>query len=261
MTHALILMYHMVGEPKTANEHRFCTPPREFNNQMAYLKRSAFTPITLEQLVSGINSQSALPHNPICITFDDGFEGVLTHALPVLEQYQMPATLFAVSGLLGKTNNWMHKRGLPRRKLLTWQQLKELDDAGITIGSHTHTHARLTEISRPAMIDEISTSKKQLEDGLGKTVDHFAYPYGLYDQEIADTVANTGYSAACSTISGFNRGDQDVFHLRRIDIFGTDQLWQFRQKLQFGINETSRLFPGKYYLGRIKARLKLSETK
>ena len=258
MNRALILMYHMVDEPESSKELRFCTPPKEFRRQMAYLEGSAFIPITLEQLVSGMNGQSTLPENPICITFDDGFESVLTHALPVLNQYQMPATLFAVSDLIGKTNIWMHKRAFPRRNILTWPQLRELDDAGVTIGSHTRTHVRLTEIPKSSMIDEISNSKKQLEDALGKSVDYFAYPYGLYDQEAITTVVDAGYSAACSTLSGFNRGDQDIFQLRRIDIFGTDQLWKFRQKLQFGINKTNWLFPGKYYLGRLKSRLGLS---
>jgi len=67
---------------------------------------------------------------------------------------------------------------------------------------------------------------------LGRPVEFFAYPYGLFDANVREMVANAGYGAACSTRSGFNRPGEDVFLLRRIDVFGTDRLWQFRQKLQ-----------------------------
>ncbi len=60
---------------------------------------------------------------------------------------------------------------------------------------------------------------------------------------VRELVAGAGYRAACSTRSGFNRAGEDPFLLRRIDVFGTDQLWQFRQKLNFGTNEARSLTP------------------
>ena len=250
-------MYHMVDEPQSSQENRFCTPPAEFARQMAYLADSEYTPVSLGHIISYLSGGVSRPEKPIHITFDDGFEGMLTHALPRLKRHQIPATLFAVSDRSGGTNDWMHNRGFPRRNILSWQQLKELDSAGITIGSHTRHHARLTELSDEAMVDEISSSKKILEDNLGKKVDYFAYPYGLCNDQVIDTVKRSGYTAACSILSGFNRPGEDLFKLRRIDIFGTDRLWQFKQKLRFGTNETDRLFKLKYYLSRIGARIGL----
>lgn len=253
MSRALILMYHLVDTPRSAKEHRFCTPPDEFTRQMDHLVGS-YSPIGLEELVEGVRGQCPLPDRAVHVTFDDGFTGVLEHAAPVLAARSIPATLFAVSDRLGQTNDWMTGRGFPERPLMTAAQLRELQTAGFTIGSHTRTHARLTELDSERVADEVVSSKRGLEDALGGAVRYFAYPYGLQNDGVRGAVIEAGYQAACATISGFNRSGQDPYLLRRIDVFGTDRLWQFRQKLRFGRNESGRLYDLTYYASRIIAR-------
>ncbi|RMF78468.1 MAG: polysaccharide deacetylase family protein [Nitrospirae bacterium] len=102
---------------------------------------------------------------------------------------------------------------------------------------------------------EIAGSREELEARLGVEIPYFAYPYGKEDPAVRDLVVAAGYRAACSTRCGFNRAGCDPYLLRRIDVFGTDRLWQFRQKVTWGINEASRLYPLKYVRGRIAARL------
>ena len=254
MSRALILMYHQVATPQSAQEHRFCTPPGEFTRQMDHLAK-AYSPITLDELLCGIRGERPLPEHAVHVTFDDGFTGVLEHAAPVLAARSIPSTLFAVSGRLGRSNDWMTGRGFPQRALLDAAQLRELESMGFVIGSHTQSHARLTEIDSDRVAEELVASKHALEDVLGKEVLHFAYPYGLHNDAVRDAVEAAGYRAACSTLSGFNRPGQEAYLMRRIDIFGTDRLWQFRQKLRFGRNESSRLHALQYYTARIKARL------
>ncbi len=103
--------------------------------------------------------------------------------------------------------------------------------------------------------DELRASKQELEELLGQDVDHFAYPYGLYDEQTTSAVKKLGYKTACSTRSGFNREDIDPFLLRRLEVYGTDKLWHFRQKLKFGVNDMSYSFPIKYYTSRILQRV------
>jgi peptidoglycan/xylan/chitin deacetylase (PgdA/CDA1 family) len=254
MSRALILMYHQVDSPRSAQEHRFCTPPNEFAHQMDHLV-AAYTPVTLDDLVCGVRGERPLPARAVHVTFDDGFTGVLEHAAPIVAARSIPATLFAVSGRLGRSNDWMTGRGFPERPLVTAAQLRELEAMGFVIGSHTQSHARLTEIDGERVAQEVSASKHALQDALGKDVPYFAYPYGLQNDAVRDAVVAAGYRAACSTVSGFNRRGQDPYLMRRIDIFGTDRLWQFRQKLRFGRNESGRLYALQYYAGRIGSRL------
>lgn len=256
MSRALILMYHQVDTPRSAQEHRFCTPPGEFTRQMDHLVE-AYTPIAMDELLAGIRGERPLPERAVHVTFDDGFTGVLEHAAPILATRSIPATLFAVSGRIGRSNDWMTGRGFPERPLVTAAQLRELEAMGFVIGSHTQSHARLTEIDSRHITAEVADSKRALQDTLGKDVPYFAYPYGLQNDAVRDAVVAAGYRAACSTMSGFNRRGQDAYLMRRIDVFGTDRQWQFRQKLRFGRNESSRLYALEYYAARFKARLGL----
>jgi peptidoglycan/xylan/chitin deacetylase (PgdA/CDA1 family) len=256
MSHVLVLMYHQVDAPRTAQEQRFCTPPAEFAEQMRWLVAAGYRGVSLDQVLDHVAGRRVLPEPSVHITFDDGFVGVLDHALPTLQGLGLPATLFAVPGRTGATNDWMHARGFPRRALLSAAQLRLLADEGMTIGSHTCSHARLTEVDADAAQAEIADSRRELEDLLGREVAHFAYPYGLFDPSVREMVVRAGYRSACSTRAGFNRPSEDPFLLRRLDIAGTDRPWQFRQKLRHGTHQASRWQPLAYYAGRVAARLR-----
>lgn len=256
MNRVIILMYHIIDKPLAPEEEKYCCTPENFEKQMRYLHRSGYTPVPLDKFVDMLDGKDACPEHSVVITFDDGFECLVNKALPVLQKYDIPSTVFVPSDLIGDNNAWMHNRGFPRRRLLTKPQLLELSNAGVSIGSHTRTHVRLTDISNDRLGDEINTSKKILEDAVGCKVDYFAYPYGLYNEQTLAVVKRAGYRAACSTRSGFNRLNIDRYALRRIEIYGSDSIWIFRQKLRFGTNDASFLFTFKYYAARLIDRLK-----
>lgn len=255
MSRATILMYHLVDTPRSDKEHRFCTTPDDFASQLEWLSASGYAPISIAQLCAGVKGEIPIPDKAVHITFDDGFACVLEHAAPVLERHKFHATMFALSDKLGETNDWMSRRGFPERAILPASGLHALEQAGFTIGSHTRSHASLPDVPPEVAREEIHGSKRRLEDALGKAVEHFAYPFGRFTPQLRDEVALAGYASACSTRSGFNRSGEDPFLLRRIDVFGTDRLWQFKQKLKFGTNEASRTYPLRYLARRLAARL------
>src|SRR4030042_954893 len=114
---------------------------------------------------------------------------------------------------------------------------------GVTVGSHTTTHASLTAVDAESARHEVIDSKSELEGALGKPVHFFAYPYGLLNEQIEEFVVEAGYVGACSTISGFNSRRANPFALRRIEVYGTDPLWKFVLKLKFGTNEATLTLP------------------
>jgi peptidoglycan/xylan/chitin deacetylase (PgdA/CDA1 family) len=248
-------MYHQVDTPVSCKEKRFCVPPHQFHQQITWLSRAGYRFVSLEDILNHVIGRIVLQERAVHISFDDGFVGVLEHAWPLLKAYQIPATLFALPGRLGKINDWMAQRGLPKRALLSGEQLSLLAQEGLTIGSHTCTHPRLTELPLQQAKQEIFQSKQELEIILGHKVTCFAYPYGLFNDQIRELVMEAGYLCACSTRAGFNRQGEDPFLLRRIDIYGTDNLWRFRQKLMFGSNESGWLYSVKYYKNRLITKL------
>ena len=250
-----ILMYHMIGETNENKEKRYCCDPKNFNRQMAYLKMNGYDVIQLGVFLKAISNGMDLPKNTLVITFDDGYVDNYYNAFPILKRYGFPATIFVVAELVGRNNEWMEKEGFPKRNLADWEALKEMSKNGITIGSHGKTHASLVDIDYGSALDEITNSRKKLEENLEKPIHFFAYPYGHFDEKIEEMVIDAGYHGACSTRSGFNSEDTDCYALRRVEVYGTDNLFHFILKLKFGTNDASICLPLKYYASRLMERM------
>lgn len=249
-------MYHMVLEPHSDKERRYACPPDRFARHMNFLKSRGFSFVDLGSIHRYLRGDGILKDRSVAITLDDGFRDNYENAFPILHEYSIPATIFLTTGFVGNTNAWMEHRGFPRREILNWRQVREMNKAGVSFGAHTITHPRLPEVSKDRAHREILESKKTIEYYLGYSVNFFAYPYGLFNDEIRSFVKEAGFSLACSTRSGFNNRHVDPYALHRIEVYGTDLLWQFSVKLSFGVNEASLSLPVRYYFDRLMARLR-----
>ena len=87
--------------------------------------------------------------------------------------------------------------------------------AGNDIGSHTLTHPRLTQLAPGRAREEISASRKRLEDLFGRPVRHFCYPYGDWNPAVRDLVREAGYATACTTTAGVNTAAESPWELKR----------------------------------------------
>ena len=91
--------------------------------------------------------------------------------------------------------------GLPESPMedlhaLSWEMLREMSRSGVTVGSHSRTHARLTQENWKKVLDETQGSRQELECRLGTTVEHFAYPGGAFNAGVVSAVAAAGYRCA-----------------------------------------------------------------
>ena len=233
----VILMYHVIDEPRAASEARFCCPPEMFRAQMEHLSSTGWRVIALSELARHIERGQAPPERSVVITFDDGTACTHEFALPILAEFGYPAAVFIVSHLIGGINDWMVREGQPERKMLSNRQVVELRDANIEIGSHTAHHVWMTRVSPDEAKREALESKARLEELLGSRVVHFAYPYGNHNRDVQRIVHDAGYKSACSTRAGKIGRGTDMLSLRRVEIRGDDALWQFRVKLIIGTND------------------------
>ncbi len=249
----LILMYHMISSPRSTSEIKYACTPGLFEKHMQFIQKN-FNVISLNDVVKNQNRRIPLPEKSVVITIDDGFEDNFINGYQILKKYSIPATIFLTSGMLGKKNFWMSSRGFPERKLLSWQQIKQMHDL-VDFGAHTLNHVRLPDIDLDTARLEISESKAIIEENLDTEAIHFAYPYGLLNEQVVKLVEEAGFESACTTRSGFNNMDIDIYQLRRIEIFGNDPLWKIKQKLKFGTNDASVIQPLKYYASRIISRI------
>ncbi len=100
---------------------------------------------------------------------------------------------------------------------VNWAQALEMDAENVRVESHTVTHPILTNIGQNALDFEMQTSKKRLEEMLGRRIDHFCYPNGSLDKNVCEAAKNAGYSSAVTTTYGFNDAATDRFLMNRID--------------------------------------------
>lgn len=247
-------MYHIIDRARSKQEAKYCCPPDRFEAQMRYLRESGQNLLSLDQIATAIQGRSAWPATGVGVTFDDGFRDTFRQALPVLTRYNIPATMFLLADRIGAHNHWMTPRGFPERELMSESEMLEMQAAGVCIGSHTCSHPRLPQLDEANCMAEIKVSREKLQALTGSAVNHFAYPFGLYDDKALTAVAAAGYLTACSTRSGFNGEGIEPYLLRRTEIYGKDTLWQFKQKLKFGANDISYTYPIRYYAGRMLSR-------
>lgn len=242
-----VLMYHSIAFPENGREKHLSCPPPLFERHMKYLHSSGYSALSLTDIFDRLAQGKEIPEKTVSITLDDGFEDNYEHAYPVLRRYQIPATIFLISGWIGKTNAWMTGHQGVVRRMLTWRQIREMQSGGIEFGAHTVSHPRLSGLDDSAAASEILASKQDLEAGLNREVRHFAYPYGDWNAAVRDQVSKAGFATASGTRPGFNNPATDRFELRRIDIRGTDSMRRFRQKVLFGTNDGGWPLPLRYY--------------
>jgi peptidoglycan/xylan/chitin deacetylase (PgdA/CDA1 family) len=147
------------------------------------------------------------------LSFDDGFRNIYTNAFPILKKYSIPAVHFVPSQLMDA--DWSQAahyclettRYRAVIEMCKWNDLREMAAAGIEIGSHSRTHARLASISHNlgALKNEIAGSKQDIEAHLGRECRFFAWPYGTPDDVDATTlkiVERAGYKACFGAYRG-----------------------------------------------------------
>jgi peptidoglycan/xylan/chitin deacetylase (PgdA/CDA1 family) len=219
-----VLLYHHIQSLKAnagTDWEDSTVSPEAFDQQMAYLAEHKYHSICVVDLLASLQEGKPLPENPVMITFDDGWEEVYSAGYPILRKYGLGATLFIPA-------NWIEN--LPGT--LTWQQIEEMDKAGMEIASHSMTHPYLIK-STPAMLTwELQNSKARLEKHTSKPVVALAYPFGLYDDNVIVQTKAAGYLAAFTIERGVWASRDQIFKLPRIDIPYSVDLKTFASELQ-----------------------------
>ncbi len=224
-----ILMYHEVGPHRPGSKlNVWRVLEEDFEAQLDVLSKRGYRGVSLRALLEN----SLEEQKRAAITFDDGYAGVLTRALPLLRARGFSATVFVVSGKLGGRNDWDGET--PGDALLSADGVRALHAAGIEIGSHGATHRALPELSDADLEAEVKGSRETLEGVLGAPVTSFCYPYGAFDDRSAAAVKSAGYRAATVIRGGIQDDFSDAFRLKRVAVRGTNGLLDFSLALTRG---------------------------
>lgn len=201
-----VLEYHMVDPEDPPDGYVYNVPPKEFRAQLDYLRQEGYTTITMLEFMKAKKGKMELPEKPIVLTFDDGYENNYTHMLPILEEYGMKATIYMATNSIG----------LPG--YLTWEELREMQDRGIEIGSHTANHLPLTKLTPEEQDEEVRLSKLLMEWNGIRTVFSFSYPNGEYDAAMPELLRKNEYLTAVTGDAGLNGFETNPYLMQRVNI-------------------------------------------
>ena len=227
-----VLCYHSVTTEATERYRGFAIDPGLFREQMAAVAESGRRTVTVGDLAGSLAKGATAAAEPtVVLTFDDGFRETHGLVLPVLEGLRLKATAYLVSAYIDGTSRWLATDGEGDRPLVSWTEARELAEHGIEIGSHGHRHVALDLLPDTAARDEIVRSRQVLEDGLGRPVTTFAYPYGYHTDLIKRTVREAGYTNACGVKQAISHPGDDPFAMSRIIVYADTRPEVFRSWL------------------------------
>jgi peptidoglycan/xylan/chitin deacetylase (PgdA/CDA1 family) len=223
-----ILFYHRVSD----DHDELAVSPRRFREQMELLATSGCRVVDLVEAADALRAGSSL-RRTVVLNFDDGYLDVVQNALPVLEAHGFAATVFVPTGAIDGTARLSWYRRQP--PLLAWKDIVELDRGqALRFEAHTVTHPNLLAVSDEAARAEVVGSKHALEANLGRAVEAFCYPAGLFGERERRLVAEAGFRLAVSCEPGVNHPGTEMLALRRRQIDARDTLLDFRAKLGGG---------------------------
>jgi peptidoglycan/xylan/chitin deacetylase (PgdA/CDA1 family) len=236
-TTGCILAYHRVADLGFIDPRHddWNVPPAMFERQLLALMDCADI-VPLAELRSRCQHPTEEGRPSVALTFDDGYANFHSRVLPLLRRYQVPATVFIITSLIGSEgpppfDAWSVKHGQTLNpeawRPMNWVELKECAASGlVTIGGHSHQHLKAINLSPHELAQEARLSRQILMSELGD-VRCYAYPYGssrlgYVPDSYVQAVAEAGYDLAVTYDLGMVTGETDPLRMPRIEAHGVD---------------------------------------
>jgi peptidoglycan/xylan/chitin deacetylase (PgdA/CDA1 family) len=195
-----VLGYHGIAESRRRDDlSLLLLAPGRFRSQLELLRAAGFRFVTLLELAR-LADGGPPPPGLAAVTFDDGMRNNHEIALPILQEFDIPATVYVTIGFIGASSPWIGPDG--DGAMMDEAQLRDLAAAGWELGAHTMTHPDLSTMDYDACRQEIEQSRVELEEIAGAPVETFAYPFGRYGPEAIAAARDSGLIAAVTTGSG-----------------------------------------------------------
>lgn len=198
---AAVLMYHHIGDPPPGIKLWALYVSRlNFAFQMWYLKKAGYNLISLEELSGAMAAGAKLPPYSVALTFDDGFRDFYLNAYPVLKKYDLPATVFTVTGQCGRNADWEGIELTGTGALMTGAEMSAImSDSKIVFAPHTASHKKLSALNRAEAESEILSSIEAVKNIGGRAPFSFAAPYGDYNSSTLEILKKHNITCAVTT--------------------------------------------------------------
>lgn len=231
-----VLMYHRTSVSDT----NFMTVTTDqLRQHLTYLQKAKYQLVSLPVVLDALKKDKAisLPRRAVLVTFDDAYLNNLTNALPVLQEFAVPPTIFVSTAFVGGTNEWDGSTD----QILTSEQLTCLAGQNFTLAYHSHRHLNYKNHPLETIQNDLTTNIREA-DKLGLPMaSAFSFPYGgrpkdpTTRQQMISMMEQLGIKAAFRIGNRINPIPvRDPYSLNRIDVRGTDSFAVFKRKVRWG---------------------------
>ena len=214
-----VFVYHRFGENNYPSTN---IRMPQFKKHLDELIKNNYNVVSIETIIDALENNKNLPEKTVAITIDDAFFSIYKKAWPILKEKKLPFTIFVSTGPVNSNS----------KNYMNWEQLKEMNNHGVTIGHHTKNHFHLVSKKKETIISEIEEASDDFLKNLGYVPDIFAYPYGEYSSEIKEITKNY-FKAAFGQQSGGIYNGIDIFELPR---FSMNEQYGDLKRFKFAAN-------------------------
>lgn len=225
-------MYHNICQTED-NSLGLYLSKSKLEQQFEYLSNNNYTTFHFSEL----EKMKSMPKKSIVLTFDDVTENQFIYAIPLLEKYNLKASFFIPFSYLGKTDLW----NFGMEKIMTVNQLKQLNPRLIELGYHSYEHKKYDSISKLAIQNDFLECNSIIKENDLQVFSVLAYPYGNYPkkepekQNFKKTINENGVKFGLKIGNRPNKFPfKDNYEIKRIDMKGEDSFLSFRLKLKLG---------------------------
>lgn len=255
-----VLSYHEIAERDDALVPQFAVTPTMFVRQMDWLRNNGYHFVSVNDVLADRDGKKPLPEKAVLITFDDGYTSVYRNAYPILKMFRIPAVITVVG-------SWLEEKGtvnfdgkaVPREKLLSWAQLKEMSQSGLVeIGSHSFDLHHGLQGNPQGNMEPAATTRRFLPESqryedensyrqrvqadlkrnndlvrreIGKSPRVIAWPYGRYNLIAREIAEKLGMPIGLTLDDGANMDDTPLWGLRRILVERNMALWDLNREI------------------------------
>jgi peptidoglycan/xylan/chitin deacetylase (PgdA/CDA1 family) len=214
-----VFVYHGVGlsaSKQSLPYRKYWISSDQFGEQLREIGHLGFRVVRLQDFQACVEHPKDLLKTTV-LTFDDGQATDYEQVFPLLSLAGIPADFFVSTARIGQ------------KGYLTWTQLREMQDHGMSVHSHGHEHVDISRMSQSGLIQQLKVSKTLLEDALGCSVKCFAVPYGLVNRRVLEAARSVGFETICTSRQW--PAVPGNFCVNRTGVYGHTCISEFRQLL------------------------------
>jgi peptidoglycan/xylan/chitin deacetylase (PgdA/CDA1 family) len=229
VSHVVVPCYHAVSETWDAD---LSVTPARLAAQLEGFAKRGYRGARFSDALRGQAGERV-----VAVTFDDAFRSVYELAFPLMRRLGLPGTVFVPTAWPDREepmewegiDHWQGGPHEPELRCMSWEELRELQDAGWEISAHTHSHPHLTQVDDATLAEELSRSREICEQRMGVPCESLAYPYGDHDGRVMRAAGEAGFKYAATMSASIPV--PEPLRWPRVGIYHRDQPWRWRVKL------------------------------